>query len=658
MDFQADDRRPATAGLLKTLACCGLVACGIGSGCDNHPGDDQQFHLVTESSVTTECGPGERSGPGQTQAAGMFVDISDEVGLDFQRAVGPPGTYFLPEINGSGGAMFDYDGDGDLDIYLVNSGPSPHAAGEFPPSQRTENRLFRQEADGTLLDVTADSGLGDTGYGIGCAIGDVDNDGDPDVLVTNFGRDRLFLNDGHGHFRDATDAAGLQSSGWANSAAFCDYDRDGRLDLFITHYGTDSPESHRQACNYGNGQAGYCSPAYYDPSTDLLLHNEGPGSDGVVRFRDVTTAAKLHWHQAKGAGFCVVAADFNRDGWPDFYVANDLYGNRLWINQQDGTFKDLGAQSGAAFNRQGLHEASMGLAMGDVDSDGDLDLLATHITDETNTLYLNRNGQFHDVTQEWKLELPSRRHTGWGVALIDLDHDGFLDIPLVNGLVVPCQQRTNSNDPDRPTGVITIDVLKDSGQATVKDPSRYWSQYDDRNQVFFNTGHNSFLERTDEAGDFSRETYSGRALIYGDFDNDGDLDLLVTTVGGRARLYRNDVRKTGHWLRLKVTDPAHRRDAYGAEVIVVAGDHRYHRFVNPASSYLASNDPRVHVGLKDSHFDRIDVRWPDGSRRWESFAGGDSDREIRLTRGGGTERADDPTDNPQPATSPGAPGAD
>ena len=659
MDSQPGFFRLATAGLLRTVvACCGLVASGIGAGCDDRSGDSPQFRLGVERGVSTECGAGEWGGPPRAIAAGMFVDISDQIGLDFRRAVGPPGTYFVPEINGSGGAMFDYDGDGDLDIYLVNSGPSPHAATALPATQRTENRLFRQEADGTLSDVTADSGLGDTGYGIGCAIGDVDNDGDLDVLVTNFGRDRLFQNDGRGHFRDVTDAAGLRSSGWANSAAFCDYDRDGRLDLFITQFGTDSLESHRQACNYGNGEAGYCSPAFYDPATDLLLHNDGPGSDGVVRFRDVTTDAKLHWHNAKGAGFCVVAADFNADGWPDFYVANDMYPNRLWINQQDGTFEDLGAQSGAAFNRQGRHEASMGLAMGDVDSDGDPDLLVTHITDETNTLYLNRGGQFHDVTRTWKLELPSRRHTGWGVALIDLDHDGFLDIPLVNGLVVPCQHRPNSNDPDRPTGVITIDVLKESGRATVKDPLRYWAQYDDRNQVFFNTGKGSFVERTDEAGDFSRETGSGRALIHGDFDNDGDLDLLVTTVGGRARLYRNDVSKIGHWLRLKITDPAHHRDAYGAEVIVVAGDHRYHRIVNPASSYLASHDPRVHVGLKERHFDRIDVRWPDGSRRWESFAGGDSDREIRLARGGGTVRADDPADNPQPAAPPGGPGAD
>ena len=654
MDSPDMDRPLATAGLVTMAITIGaVVALGISGGCGDDPGDRQQFRLLTQTGVDTECGAGEWNGPAQSEAGGMFVDISDEVGLDFQRAVGPPGTYFLPEINGSGGAMFDCDGDGDLDIYLVNSGPSPHAVGTFPPSQRTENRLYAQQADGTLRDVTADSGLGDTGYGIGCAIGDVDNDGDPDVLVTNFGRDRLFLNDGIGHFTDVSDAAGLNSDGWANSAAFCDYDRDGRLDLFITHYGTDSPEPHRQACNYGDGKSGYCSPAYYDPSTDLLLHNEGPGPDGVVRFRDVTIAAKLDWHQAKGAGFCVVAADFNRDGWPDFYVANDLYANRLWINQQDGTFEDLGAQSGAAFNRLGRHEASMGLAMGDVDSDGDPDLLATHITDETNTLYLNNHGQFHDVTRTWKLELPSRRHTGWGVALIDLDHDGLLDLPLVNGLVVPCQQRTNSNNPDRPTGVISVDVLRDSGKATIDDPRRHWAQYHDRNQVFFNTGQGSFVERTDEAGDFTRETNSGRALIHGDFDNDGDLDLLVTTVEGRARLYRNDVTKSGHWLRLKVIDPAHHRDAYGAEVVVVAGDRRYHRIVNPASSYLASHDPRVHVGLATSHFDRIDVRWPDGSRRWESFAGGSADREIRLARGGGTVRDPDT----QPDTPPDAPGA-
>ncbi|MEE3367441.1 MAG: VCBS repeat-containing protein, partial [Planctomycetota bacterium] len=385
-----------TAGVVLALTGCG--------GNDGSP----SVPKIGATDQTRNCGPGDWVTAPRDNAQGMFVDISDQVGLDFQRAVGPLGTYFLPEINGSGGAMFDFDGDGDLDIYLVNSGRSPQAVGQLPKTLRTENRLYRQEANGRFTDATAESGLGDSNYGISCAVGDVDNDGDPDVLVTNYGRDRLYLNDGKGHFQDVTEVSKLTSTGWANSAAFCDYDRDGRLDLFITQYGAEAFDEHKRACDYGGGHVGYCSPLEFNPSTDVLFHNEGPGEDGVVRFRDVTTTAGIDADRSKGTGFCVVPADFNQDGWPDFYVANDMYPNRLWINQKDGSFQDLGLQTGSAYNFLGRGEASMGLAIGDVDSDGDPDLLSTHFTDETNTLYINDRGQFRDATEQWQLGLPSR----------------------------------------------------------------------------------------------------------------------------------------------------------------------------------------------------------------------------------------------------------
>ena len=637
MSSADSDHSRVPTGLLPALVTSlglALALCGGGCGGDSDKDGDPAVPGIDSTDATRNCGAGEWKGPTDSEQAGMFVDISDEVGLDFHRAIGPLGTYFLPEINGSGGAMFDYDGDGDLDIYLVNSGVSPRGVGKLPQALRLENRLYRQESDGRFSDATAESGLGDTGYGIGCAIGDVDNDGDPDVLVTNYGPDRLYLNDGKGHFKDVSELAGITSSGWANSAAFCDYDRDGRLDLFITHYGTRAFDAHKQACDYDGGHVGYCSPLKFTPSTDVLFHNEGPGPDQVVRFRDVTTTAGIDSERARGTGFCVVPADFNADGWPDFYVANDMYPNRLWINQRDGTFQDQGLQTGSAYNFLGRGEASMGLAIGDVDSDGDLDLLSTHFTDETNTLYINHRGQFRDATEQWKLGLPSRRHTGWGVAFIDLDHDGFLDIPLVNGLALPCQWR--NSDADRSGDTIDLDTLTESGQATVEDSVAYWAEYVDRNQIYFNTGKSSFVERTHLAGDFCREPNSGRGLIYGDIDNDGDLDLLVTTTGGRARLYRNDVPKQGHWLSLRLLDPAHRRDAYGAEVIVVAGKHRYLRLLNPASSFLASHDPRVHVGLAEQSYDRIEIRWPAGSLQFEHFGGGAVDRPLTLMRGKGT----------------------
>ena len=628
--------RPRLSAILPlAVSCLGLTISGFGTGCGCDSGNGGRPHVpgTNTTDATRNCGPTEWTGPAAGDASGLLVDITDQVGLDFQRAIGPLGTYFLPEINGSGGAMFDYDGDGDLDIYLVNSGRSPKAVGELPKSLRTENRLFRQDANGHFTDVTADSGLGDTNYGISCAIGDVDNDGDPDVLLTNYGQDRLYLNDGQGHFQDVSDAAGITSSGWATSAAFCAYDRDGRLDLYNTQYGTESFDGHKKACDYGGGHVGYCSPLEFRPTNDVLFHNEGPGENGVVRFQDVTIAAGIALETARGTGFCVVPGDFNHDGWTDFYVANDMYPNRLWVNRKDGTFEELGLQTGSAYNFLGRGEASMGLAIGDVDSDGDWDLFSTHFTDETNTLYINDQGQFRDATEQWNLGLPSRRHTGWGVAFVDLDHDGYLDIPLVNGLALPCQWR--NTDSDRQGDVIDLQELTDSGQAKVTDPAAYWKEYTDRNQLYFNTGQNRFVERTSEAGDFSREPNTGRGLICGDIDNDGDIDLLVTTTGGRARLYRNDVPKKGHWLRLKLIDPQHHRDAYGAELVIVAGDKKHHRILNPASSFMASHDPRVHVGLESDRFDRIEVLWPDGSFQRETFAGGPADRQLTLSRGQG-----------------------
>jgi hypothetical protein len=631
MTPQANTSHPHLAHRLPLAAACLAL---LVAGCPDSggkTGGGANLPDVTSTDVTRHCGPGPWTE--SDKPISLFVDITDDVGIDFQRVVGPLGTYFLPEINGSGGAMFDYDGDGDLDIYLVNSGRSPKAVGDFPDTVRIENRMYRQEADGRFVDATAGSGLGDTGYGISCAIGDVDNDGDLDVIVTNYGPDRLYLNNGQGRFQDVSEKAGITSSGWANSAAFCDYDRDGRLDLFITQYGSEAFDAHKRACDYGGGHVGYCSPLEFQPSHDVLFHNQGPGPDGIVRFRDVTSAAGIDAERAEGTGFCVVPADLNRDGWTDFYVANDMYPNRLWINKKDGTFEDLGLQTGSAYNFLGRGEASMGLAIGDVDSDGDPDLLSTHFTDETNTLYINDRGQFRDATEQWQLGLPSRRHTGWGVALIDLDHDGFLDIPLVNGLALPCQWR--NSDADRQGDVVDLNTLTEAGQATVDDPAAFWAEYVDRNQIYFNTGKHSFVERTSQGGDFCRKPNSGRGLIYGDIDNDGDLDLLVTTTGGRARLYRNDVPKSGHWLRVTLQLQTSLRDAYGAELTIVAGTHRYHRILNPASSFLASHDPRAHVGLAEDHYDRIEVRWPDGALQTEHFPGGTVDRPVTLVQGRG-----------------------
>lgn len=567
-----------------------------------------------------------KADPTKIRAAKSFVDITDTVGLDFQHVAGPLGSYFMPEVNGTGAAFFDYDSDGDLDIYLVNAGRSPNATGDFPPGTRIENRLFRQESDGRFVDVTDSSGLAGTGFGSGCAIGDIDNDGDPDVYVTNYGQDRLYQNNGNGTFQDITQTAGFHDSAPGTGAVFFDYDRDGRLDLFVTNYVSDPVRGHSVACEYGDGRVTYCGPLLFSATADRLWHNEGIQSDSngnsAVVFSDVTQGAGMA--EAKGAGFTAVSADFNRDGWPDIYVANDMYPNRLWINGADGTFIEQGYLRGAALNGAGATRASMGLAMGDLNGDTAFELLATNFTHEPDTVYLNAgDGMFVDATQMSGIGDVTLPHTGWGAAFLDFDQDLDLDLAVVNGLVTPCEWIVSSV---RPRFV--------SPKEQISDPATFWAQYSDRNLVLLNDGTGTFADHSEFGGDFTAQSGSARSLIHGDIDEDGDPDLLVTYCGSRARLFRNDVPKRGHWLKVRARDPRLHRDAYGAEVTVIVGERRLIRLLNPASGYLGSNDPRPHFGLGESaEYDAIHVLWPDGMA--ETFPAGPGDRTIVLRRGEG-----------------------
>ncbi|MGC1274943.1 MAG: CRTAC1 family protein [Planctomycetaceae bacterium] len=560
-----------------------------------------------------------------------FTDVTEEMGLDFRHVVGPLGTYYMPESIGAGGALFDYDGDGRLDVYLVNCGRSPDATGEFPPGTRTENRLYRQTESGTLEDVTAASGLGDTGYGAGCAIGDVDNDGRPDVYIANYGADRLYANNGDGTFTDVTEAAGIRNTEWGVCPAFFDYDRDGLLDLVVVNYTADPVYQHSVACGFREGTVSYCGPHKFLPTVDRLFHNDGVHEDErgrrVVRFSDVTDEAGLSG--ADTFGFGVICADFDRDGWPDVFVANDGAPNRLWMNQRDGTFREEALLRGVALNGDGKAEAGMGTAVGDVDGDGAPDLIVTHLSLETTTLYRNDgNGYFVDATAQSGVDTATLMHTGWGAALVDLDHDGSLDLPLVHGLVVPCHSGFPFHGEDQ------FQVRHDVSD----DPEAFWRDYHDRNRLLFGDGRGGFRDAGRIGGDFCAARGSGRALISGDLDDDGDVDFLVTNCGGPARLYRNDLPKQGHWLRVRAVDPRWGRDAYGAEIVVKAGDRRFHRLANPAYSYLASNDARVHFGIGDSgRYDEIVVHWPDGpvAEATEAFPGGLADHAVTLRRGEG-----------------------
>jgi hypothetical protein len=531
-------------------------------------------------------------------AAVWFQDVTEELGLNFVHDAGPVGDYFMPQIVGSGAALFDFDNDGRLDIYLLQNGG---------PKSSHRNRLFRQGPDGRFIDVSKGSGLDFAGYCMGVAIGDVNNDGWPDVLVTEYLGIKLFLNNGNGTFTDVTAEAGLDNLLWGASAAFFDYDRDGWLDLVVTNYVEYDPSAH---CVSVTGAPDYCHPNQYVGTVTKLFHNLGRKTgSSVVRFEDVTLKSGLG--RLAGPGLGVTCADFNGDRWPDILVANDSKPNRLWINQHDGTFKEEALLSGLAYNGKGQTQANMGIAIGDVDGDGEFDVFITHLNTENHVLYQQSpRGFFKDRTGAARLANPRWHGTGFGTVLVDFDHDGALDLAIVNGNVFKGQKADNP-------------LL-----------SAYWNEYAQRNQLFSNDGDGKFTDLSPQNAPFCGTAMVSRGLACGDINGDGAMDLLVTTVAGRAHLYRNVAPKRGHWLLVRAIDPVLRRDAYGATIKVQAGKRRWLSWINPGQSYLCSNDPRAHFGLGSADkVDAIDVIWPDGTQ--EAFPGRAADQAIVLRKGEG-----------------------
>ncbi|TMQ33782.1 MAG: VCBS repeat-containing protein, partial [Planctomycetota bacterium] len=498
------------------------------------------------------------SPPSEPVGPAWFRDVTDEVGLNFVHDPGPAGDYFFPQIQGSGAALFDFDKDGRLDIYLLQNGG---------PKSRSTNRLFRQGADGRFTDVTAGSGLDVSGYGMGVAIGDVNNDGWPDVFITEYGRVRLFLNNRNGTFTDVTSEAGLDSPLWATAACFFDYDRDGWLDLVVVNY-VDYASA--RPCADSAGTRDFCGPSAFAGTVAKLYHNLGRSSGGRdrVRFEDVTLRSGLAQHPGPGLG--VVCADFDGDGWLDIFIANDAQANRLWINQHDGTFREEAVVRGIAYNSLGMAEANMGIALGDIAGRGLFDVFITHLTDETNTLWRQGpRGMFQDRTAAAGLASPRWRGTGFGAVLADFDNDGAPDLAVVNGRVKRMER-----------------VGTDPAADTSLDP--FWRPYAERNQLFANDGQGRFRDFSSANEPFCGIARVGRGLACGDIDGDGALDLLVTSVAGRARLYKNTAPHRGHWLFVRAIDPALGRDAYGAEVTVEASKRRWLGWVNPGYSYLCS----------------------------------------------------------------------
>jgi hypothetical protein len=558
--------------------------------------------------MSAGCGQGPSSAKSRQPTgpdASWFEDVTAPIGVDFVHQVDAPGNYLFYESIGSGAAFLDIDNDGRLDLYFIHNAH---------PTNRALNRLYHQQADGRFRDVSAGSGLDVAGLGQGLAVGDVNNDGRPEVLITEYDGVRLFLNAGQGKFTDVTTAAGITNAHWSVPAAFFDYDRDGWLDLVIGNYLDLDPT---QKCPDAKGQPDFCGPHGFHHTTTRLYRNLGaslpPGSP--PSFADVTVASGLA--RAPGKAMQIVCADFDGDRWPDIFITDDGLPNRLFINQRNGAFKEEAVARGVGYTGLGGVAANMGIAIGDTDGDGWFDLFVPHLGEENHTLWKQGpRGLFQDSTGPAGLLSMPWHGTGFGAVFADFNHDGAVDLAVANGRI---RRRATKIQPKLAPGV-----------------APFWSAYAEPTQLLANNGDGRFREISSMNSALCGEALVGRGLAVGDFDNDGAPDLLLIGLASPARLLRNTAAPRGHWLGVRAIDPAlGGRDAYGAEVIVEAGGRRAWRLVQPAYSYASSNDPRVQFGLgKVSAVDLIRVRWPDGVE--ETFPGGAADRYITVRRGAGT----------------------
>ena len=530
----------------------------------------------------------------------LFSEVTAALGFPQTKTLWPSGTHALPEIVGSGVALFDYDNDDDLDVLHIRF-PPPGKTGSPAP-----NRLFQQQPDGTYIDVTEAANIGHTGYGQGVAVGDVDNDGDMDVYVTNYGPDVFYRNNGDGTF--ALEEVGLSNEDWGTSATFGDYDRDGDLDLYVANYVHFNPET---ICRGKHSAPGYCNPNVFEPTTDRLFRNNGDGT-----FKDITQQAGIAAFSGRGLG--VVCLDLTGDGWADFYVANDGEANHLWVNQTDGTFAEEAILHGLAFNAYGQPEGSMGIAAGDINGDTQPDLFVTHLSDETNTLYVASNyAVFVDTTEVAGFAGQDLPFTGFGCGFLDFDNDADLDIALVNGRV----KRGEILD----------------GAAL----GEFWNFYAEPNLLFQNNRgargspeeNFIFSDVSARASDFTGRIEVSRGMAFGDIDKDGDIDMVVSSHDNQFHFFRNDAPPPQHhWLFVKAI--TENRDAIGAQVTLRTESHTLTGYVLSGMSYLSSSEPIVHFGLGIiNEIQAIEVRWQDGNR--EKFPGTTANRRITVYQGEG-----------------------
>jgi len=512
-----------------------------------------------------------------------FTDVTSQAKIQFQHNSGAFGGKFLPETLGSGCAFLDYDRDGWQDILLINGADWPGHK-----KNRSTLRLYHNNGNGTFSDVTVRAGLDVEMYGMGVAVGDYNNDGFPDILITCVGQNRLFRNTGKGTFVDVTTSSGLgKREGFSTSALWFDYDRDGLLDLFVCNYVKWSPE-HDVFCSLDGKHKSYCTPEAYRGATCWLFHNRGDGT-----FEDVTAASGIFDSSSKSLG--VALFNDNHEGWPDLLVANDTQPNKLYRNQHNGTFKDAAVETGLAFSSEGKARAGMGVDVADFDNSGMPGVAITNFDNEMIGLY-RANGQgFEDIAPQSGMGIASRNSLGFGCSFLDVNLDGWLDFAVANGHIDETVRNIRGN-----------------------------VGYAQPPQLFLNRDKGSFRDVAAEVGGGFDQPKVGGGLAYADFDRDGDLDLLLTTNNGPAYLYRNDQLSGNRSIRFRLVGTKSNRDGIGAMVRVFAGGLTQSRLVKGGSSYLSQSELPVTFGLeKRDHIERVVIDWPSGrAEEYKNLAAG------------------------------------
>ena len=519
--------------------------------------------LFLITSFTTFCSAG---------AAGKIslTAVTEAAGLEFHHVDGRSGQRYFLETVGSGTAFFDYDGDGLIDIYFVNGADLPGFSSPAPPT----NRLYRNNDDGTFTDVTEQAGVGDTGYGAGCAVGDYDNDGNLDLYVTNFGANVLYRNNGDSTFTDVTQHAGVGDDRWSLGCAFADYDNDGFVDLYVTNYIDFHFETHTNCTQ--KGVATYCPPESFEGVPDTLYRNNGDGT-----FTDVTTTAGIY---KDGKGMGIVFGDYDNDGDVDCYVGNDAGENFLYNNRGDGTFTNVGWMAGVEADENGNVQGTMGVDFGDYDNDGLLDLIALNYQQQPNALYHNDNGGFFTDLSFVAGMAESLPYVGWGVDFFDVDNDGDKDLLIANGHLQD-----------------TVEKYDDT------------TTYPQHNHLLINNGQGHFTNESVKAGSGLQSRRVSRGIATGDYDNDGDLDVLISNANDTPQLLRNDGGNQGNWILIRTVGTRSNRAAIGTRVKIQAGDLTQIDEVRGGSGYLSQNDLRLHFGIgTHERIDRIEVKWSSG----------------------------------------------